>query len=59
MAHCRHLLHQGAYATTTTTATRTSQICIFDKMKNNSFARFARAVFIFGHFADVLNLFCS
>ena len=35
-------------------------------MKNNSFARFARAVFIFGHFKDVLvlsttwnDLFCS
>ena len=37
---------QGAYVTTTTTATRTSQICIFDN-ENNCFAGFARAVFIF------------
>ena len=32
--------------TTTTPATRTSQICIFDN-ENNSFARFARAFFHF------------
>jgi len=42
------------------------KICIFDIMKSNSFACFACALFIFGHFADVLvlsttwnDLFCS
>ena len=34
---------------------RTSQICIFDK-ENSTFARFARAFFVFLHFADVLVL---
>ena len=49
----------------TTTATKTSQICIFDN-GNSIFARFARAFFIFWHFEDVLvlsmtwnDLFCS
>ena len=41
--------------TTTSTATRASQNCIFDN-ENNLFARFARAFFIFLHFADVLVL---
>ena len=51
---------------TTTTVTKTSQICIFDNEKQQFFARFARAFFIFGHLAEVLvlsmtcnDLFCS
>ena len=50
---------------TTTTATKTPQICMFDNEKQY-FARFARAIFIFWHFEDVLvlsktrnDLFCS
>ena len=42
-------------ASATMTATITSQICIFDT-EEHSFARFAHAVFILGHFADVLIL---
>ena len=37
-------------ATSTTTATKTPQICIFDNKKNSILARFARAFFIFWHF---------
>ena len=57
--------HKGVYATTTTTQQERHKFAYLT-VKNNRFARFARAFFIFGHSADVLvlsttwnNLFCS
>ena len=44
---------QGAYATTSTTAARTLQICIFNT-DSKSFARLASACLIFVHFVAVL-----
>ena len=38
---------------------KSASLTAYWTMKNNSFAGFARALFIFGHFADVLFLYTT